>query len=160
MRVPRNLDCTRPGDRSLLSWSKKVSTQPKFPIWMRRETLRDDSLILVGDIKNYPDERKVVVPWNIDPLFWKCPVLVEFLWFVFNYIRNLSTSLFLCANIEFGCYWFVLQNWRIPHQNGNRLLRIEALHGTSILSLQIELIERSVFIILGNSSVIYLIIAL
>ena len=49
VRVPRDLDCTRLGDRSLLPWSKKVLTQPKFCIWMIRQTLTDDSQVRIED---------------------------------------------------------------------------------------------------------------
>ena len=47
-----NIDCTRLGDRSLLSWSKKGSSQSKFSIWMIWETLRDDNQIRIRDKKN------------------------------------------------------------------------------------------------------------
>ena len=97
--------------------------------------------------------------WNIDPLWYNCPVLVEFLWFLSNYIENLSISLFLCGKVDFGCSSFVVQNWRIPPQNGNLLLRIEALHGIIILSLRVELNERSVLIIHSDSWIFWLIIS-
>ena len=69
--------------------------------------------------KNSPDEKKGVVPRNVDPVLYKCPVLVEFLWIVVNYLWNLSVSLFLCSKVDFGCSSFVVQNWRIPPQHGN-----------------------------------------
>ena len=80
MRVPRDLDCTHLVNRRLLPWSSKVSTQPKFSIWMIRKTLRDDSQIRIGYTKKF----------NIDD--WKvwcaCP------WLLVNWIR-LCFSLFL-----------------------------------------------------------------
>ena len=126
VRVPRDLDCTLLVDRSLLPRSKQVSTQPKFSIWMRRETLRDDIQIRLKDTKSYPDERKGVVPWNSDPLLYNCPAFVDVLWFLINCIKNLSISLFFCAKVDSGCSWFVVQNWQIPSRNSNFLLIIEA----------------------------------
>ena len=72
-----------------------------------------------------------------------CHVLVEFDWFVVQCHWNLSVSLFLFAKVDFGCSSFVGQKRTIPPQNGNLLLRIEALHGIIILSLPINRIERS-----------------
>ena len=60
MRVPRNLHCTRLISSNLLPWSKKVSSQPKFCIWMRRETLRDESQPWIGDTKKLVLMRKKV----------------------------------------------------------------------------------------------------
>ena len=37
---------------------KKVSTQPKFSIWMRRETVRDDSQPWIGDRKKFNCDEK------------------------------------------------------------------------------------------------------
>ena len=53
MRVPRDLDCTLLSSRSRLLGSRTVSRQPKSPIWMLRETLRDDSQPWIGDTKQY-----------------------------------------------------------------------------------------------------------
>ena len=99
------------------------------------------------------------VPRNLDYLFYNCPVLVEFLWFVVDSVWNLSVSLLLCVKVDFGCYQFVVQRWRIPLQNGYLLLSIAALHGIIILSLWIELIERSVVIIHSDSWIFCLIIS-
>ena len=95
----------------------------------------------------HPDAWKGMVPWTIDLLLYNRPVLADFLWFLIHCIWDLSISVFLCAKFGFGCSWFVVQNWRIPQQNGNLLLRIGVLHGIIILSLRTELIERSVLLI-------------
>ena len=61
VRVPRNLDWISVENKeSLLPWSKKVSTEPKFFIWMRRETLRDDSGTRIWDTKKWTLMRKMV----------------------------------------------------------------------------------------------------
>ena len=117
---------------------------------MIRETLRDDSQTRIAKTKQKnSDECKgmVLVPWNFDPLLYKCPFLVEFLWFVVNSLWNLSVPLFLCAKVDFGCSWFVVQNWEIPSENGNLLFGFDKLNSKIMLSLSTELIERSVLLI-------------
>ena len=86
---------------------KKVSTQPKFSIWMIRETLRDDNQIRIRGKKLNPDER--------NGMLW-LPVIVS----------SSNLSLFLAfplhLNVDSSRCWFVVvQNWRIPPQNGNPL---------------------------------------
>ena len=61
--------------------------------------------------------------------------------------HNSLTSLNISARHLDGRYGFVVQNWRIPPQNGNLLLRFEELNSKVNLSLRIELIERSALII-------------
>ena len=104
VRVPRNLDCTRLGDRSPLPWSKEVWTQPKFSIWMIRETFRDDSQIRIRDKKINPDG-------------WK-----GMLWLPVN-VSWLNLSLFLAfplhSNVDTARYYFAVRNWRISPKNGN-----------------------------------------
>ena len=124
---------------------------------MRRETLIGNSQIRIGDTKKLnPDEWKGMVARYVHPLLYNCLVLVDFL-LLCHQLR--LKSLFLCTNANAGCVWFVVQNWRILPQNGNLLLRIEALHGVIILSLQIELIQRSVLIIHSDSWVVCLFIS-
>ena len=98
VRVPGNLDCTRLGDRSLLSWSKKVSTRPKFSIWMIRETLRDDSQIRIGDTKKYILIRESV--WCYEILS-PCYATVLFLSIYFDFSSTaFEVSLFLCSSVQ------------------------------------------------------------
>ena len=71
LRVPRNLDCTRLGDRSLLPWSIIVSTHPKFSIWMIRETPRGDNQIRIKEKKILISEMVwCVYPWIL--AYWIC----------------------------------------------------------------------------------------
>ena len=95
----------------------------------------------------------------VDPLLYTCPILVEFLWSLIYCIRNLSISLFSCAKTEFGCCWFVVQNWMFPPQNGNPLFRFEELNSKINLSLRIEPNERSVLIIYSDSGIVCLFIS-
>ena len=104
--------------------------------------------------KNFSWWEKGMVQRNIDPLLSSCPVLVDFLWFLIHCILNLFTSLFPCAKAEFGCYSFLVQNWKIPAWNGNLLLRFEELNNKIILSLPTVLIHRLVLIICCDSKVV------
>ena len=101
-------------------------------------------------------ETKKNTPWCVkwcDATKWLIPCCTTILFFLSNFFDlsltafELSVSSLLCANTDSNCFWFVVQNWKIPPQNGNLLLRIETLHGIIILSLRIELIERSVLLI-------------
>ena len=64
---------------------------------------------------------------------------------------SLFLSFPLKSNVDTDRSWFVAQNWRIPPQNGNLLLRFEKLNSKIILSLRIELIERSILIVHSDS---------
>ena len=97
--------------------------------------------------KRFPDAWKGRLPWNSDPFLYNRRLLVDFLWFLIKYLWNISISLFLCATVDFGCSWFVDQNWTISLQNGNLLLMFEELNSKVNLSLPTVLIQRSVFII-------------
>ena len=57
---------------------------------------------------------------------------------------EIAVSLFLCAKVDFVCCWFVVQNRKLPSENGNLLLRFEELNSNIILSLPIDRIECSV----------------
>ena len=109
--------------------------------------------------QNNPAEWKDVMPRNGRSL------VVQMSYFLSNFFDlsstafELSVSLLLCANADSGCFWFVVQNWRIPPQNGNLLFRTEALHGIIILSLPVEQIERSVLRICSQSKLICLFIS-
>ena len=50
------------------------------------------------------------------------------------------------------CWFFVVQIWRIPRQNGNLLLRFEELNSEISLCLATELIELSVLSICSDST--------
>ena len=107
----------------------------------------------------YPYALARVVPWNIDPLLYNYPILFDFLWFLIDYICNLSISLFLCKKVHSGYCWFVFQNWRIPSQNGNLLIGLEEFKIKINLSLRFKLNERSVLIIHYDSWIFCLIIS-
>ena len=77
---------------------------------MIRKTLRDDSEIQIGDTKNSLDAKNGVVRRNVNLLLTDYAVLVEFLRFFVNYIRNLSIPLLLCVKVDFDCSLFVAQN--------------------------------------------------
>ena len=122
--------------------------------------LIDDSETRIGGTKNLNcDEKKV---WCHEILI-SCCTTVLFLSIFFDFsstvFKNLSISLFLRAKVEFSCSWFVVQNWRIPLQNDNIFLIMEALDGITILSLRIELIECSVLIIHCDSWILCSIIS-
>ena len=72
-------------------------------------------------------------------------VKLSFSWFNFfewsSTAFSIAVSLFLCAKVDFGCCWFVVQNRKIPSDNGNLLLRFEELTSKIILSLPIDRIE-------------------
>ena len=95
----------------------------------------------------------------IDPLLYHCPVFLSNFFDLSLTAFELSVSALLCANADSDCFWFVVQNWRIPPQNGNLLLRIEDLNGIIILSLPNALLEGSVLIIYSDSWVFRLIIS-
>ena len=98
VRVPRDLDCTVQFSRSLMQGSKKVSTQPKFPIWMRRETLRDDNQIRIRDTKNYILMRERV--WCHE-ILTPCYTTVLFLSIFFDFSSTtFEISLFLCSSVR------------------------------------------------------------
>ena len=99
---------------------------------------------------------KSVVQRKVDPFLYNCPVLVDFAWFLINCNKNLSSSLFSCAKVDFGCSWFVVQNWKNPLWNGNVLLRFEEFNNKIILSLPTGLIQRSALIIECHSSILCL----
>ena len=79
VRVPRDLDYAHLVDRSLLPWSTKVSTSPKFSIWMMRETLRDDSETRIRDKKSILMSETVCCcyPWVL--VHWICLCFLLFL---------------------------------------------------------------------------------
>ena len=130
-------------------WSKsfagieKVSTQPKFSIWIIRETLIDDNQVRIRENKINPDE-------------WK-----GMLWLLVN-VSSFDLSLFLAfplhSNVDSACYCLVIKNWRILPQNGNLLLRIESLYGIIILPLRDDMICPSVVIICSESWIFCLLI--
>ena len=96
-----------PGRSKSFALARKVSPQPKFSIRMLREALRDSSQIRIGgNKKTNPDERNGM------------------LWLPVN-VSSSNLSLFfafpLHSNVESGRCWLVVQNWRIPRQNGNLL---------------------------------------
>ena len=93
-------------------------------------------------------------------MFIPCCTTVLFLPTFFDFSSTtFEISLCLCAKVDLGYCWFVVPNGRIPLQNGNLLLRIEALHGIIILYVQIELIEGLVLIIHSDSRILCLIIS-
>ena len=98
VRVPRYLDCTHLIGRSLLPWSNKVSTQPKFSIWMIKETLRDDSQIRIGDTKKYILMCQRV--WCHEILI-PCDTTALFLSIFFDLSSTtFEVSLFLCSSVR------------------------------------------------------------
>ena len=98
MRVPRDLDCTQLVDRCLLPWSKKVSSQPKFSIWMIGKTLRDDSQTRIGDTKEYILMRERV--WCHELLI-SCCTIVLYLPISFDFSSTVfEISLSLCSSVR------------------------------------------------------------
>ena len=51
---------------------------------------------------------------------------------------EISLFLFLCAKVDFGCSWFVVQNWRIPLWNSDLLLRFEQLKNKSFFPCELN----------------------
>ena len=98
MRVSRNLDCSRLGDRSLLPWSKIVSTQAKFFIWIIRATFRDDNRIRIGDTKKYIVMRERVWCHEILILCFTTGLFL-LIFFVFSSTR-FEISLFSCTSVR------------------------------------------------------------
>ena len=98
---------------------KSLNSTKLFHLGERRNAQRWQSSTNWRLKKICPEARKSMLPWNIDPFLYNCPVLVDFLWFLINCLWNLSISLFSCAKAEFGCCWFVAQYCRIPPQDGN-----------------------------------------
>ena len=143
VRVPRNLDCTRPGDRSLLSWSKKVWTQPKFSMWMIRETLRDDNQIRIRDkqTKILMSERVCCDdPWML--VHWICLCFSLFLFTqtltllviassfkIEEFLHNMAISLKHCPveqnNHSFLARW---HDWPLRYDHSLRLVDIWSVH--------------------------------
>ena len=82
--------------RSLLLWSEKVPTQPKFSGQMMRKTLRDDSQIRIGGGKTLMCERvwyhEIMIP---------CYTTVLFLSNLFDLSSTtFEISLFLCSSVR------------------------------------------------------------
>ena len=98
-----------------------------------------------------------MVPWNIYLLFYNCPVFLSNLFALSSTAFELSVSLLLCVKVDFGCSWFVVQNWRFSPEKGNLLLRFEAFHWIIILSLPTNRVEPSVLIIHSDSWIFSLI---
>ena len=128
---------------------------------MKRETLRDDRQIRIGDTKKLNcDEEKDVVPRNVELLLYNRDFRVKFLRYLVNYLWKLSVSFILLCQ---EWLWLLLtrrSKLKSFPPNGNLFLRIEGLHGIIILSLRIELIERSVLSIHSESWIFRLIISL
>ena len=144
VRVPRNLDCSRLGDRSLLPWSKRSQLSRNFPSrWWEK---RSDMTI------KYEWETQKINPDEWNGMLW-LPMTVS----------SLNLSLFLTfplySNVDSTRCWLVVQNWRIFLLNGNLLLSIEALHWIIILSLRADLVERSVLIISSHSWIFWLVLS-
>ena len=102
MRAPWNLDSILLPWRSLLPWSQKVSTQPKFSIWTIRETLRDDSQLRIGDTKKYILIRERI--WCHEILI-ACYTTVLFL---SNFFDLSSTAFEICLFLCFSVWKLTL----------------------------------------------------
>ena len=121
--MPRDLDCTRLVASSLLPRSKTFSTQPKFSVWMRRESLKDDSQIRFEDTKKFLMRERV---WCHEILI-PCCTSVLLLSIFFDFPQLALKSLYFSVALCEGWLWFFLiriselksssTKWQSPSQN-------------------------------------------
>ena len=83
------------------------------------------------------DTWKGIVQWSTDLFLHNCRVLVDFVWFLINYTW---ISLFFSAKVNFGCSSLVVQNRRIPLENGHSLLQYKEVNSIIFLFIPIEMI--------------------
>ena len=103
--------------------------------------------------------KKGVVLRNVNLLLYNSPILIEYVWFVFNYIWNLSFSLILCC----GWLWLFLIRYSKLENSSTKWLscwRIVELNRRIILPLPEDMICPSVVIICSDSWVLCLLICI
>ena len=83
------------------------------------------------------DAWKGIVQWSIDLFLHNCRVLVDFVWFLIN---DTWISLFFSAKVNFGCSGLVVQNRRIPLENGYSLLQYKEVNSIIFLFIPIVMI--------------------